>query len=118
WAAVPGYGEFANSNGLTQREIDFLVSWAESFGPRNNGEVYTGVAESPAAPRVVRAHFDPDRWALGAPDVRLALAMNTVAASPGAGRGGPGPDRQTRRTIVDLKLHSDRWLRALEYKPG
>ena len=31
WAAVPGYGDFANDNGLTQREIDFLVSWAESY---------------------------------------------------------------------------------------
>ncbi len=44
WPAVPGYGDFANDNGLTQREIDFLVSWAESYGPRNNGAVYTGVA--------------------------------------------------------------------------
>ena len=26
WAAVAGYGEFANDNSLTQREIDFVVS--------------------------------------------------------------------------------------------
>jgi len=96
WAAVLGYGEFANSNALTQREIDFLVSWAESFGPRNNGEVYTGVADS-ASPKGVRAHFHPDRWVLGNPDLRLALAGAV-------------------RTTVDLKLRSDRWLKALEYK--
>ena len=25
WAAVPGYGEFANANGLTLREMQFVV---------------------------------------------------------------------------------------------
>jgi len=100
WAAVPGYGDFSNSNALTQREIDFLVSWAESFGPRNNGEVYTGVVDSPAALKVVQAHFDPNRWALGQPDARLTVAP------------------ETRRTTIDLKLRSQRWLRALEYQPA
>ena len=122
WAAVPGYGEFANSNGLTQREIDFLVSWAESFGPRNNGEVYTAVADAPAAPKVIQAHFDPDRWALGPPDLRLALAADTVAPRPVVGpplASAPHADAaaETRRATVDLKLRSDRWLKALEYKP-
>ena len=27
WAAVPGYGEFANDNGLTLRETQFVISW-------------------------------------------------------------------------------------------
>ena len=100
WAAVSGYGDFANSNGLTQREIDFLVSWSESFGPRNNGEVYTGIAAATAAPKVIQAHTDLDQWVLGNPDVRLAL-----------------PESNQRITI-DPKLTTDRWLRGLEYKPG
>ena len=109
WAAMPGDGDFANDNGLTQREIDFLVSWAESFGPRNNGEIYTGVAAMPSARKIVRAHIDFDRWALGRPDLRLQLPEN--AANP------RNPD-ETTRTLIDPRLASDRWLRGLEYKPG
>ncbi len=70
WAAVPGYGEFANDNALTQREIDFLVSWAESYGPRNNGEVFRGTTvHAPAKP--VQARTDFEEWELGKPDVLL-----------------------------------------------
>ncbi len=106
WAAVAGYGEFANDNALTQREIDFLSSWAESYGPRNNGQVYTASA---AAPQVVRAHFDFNRWALGAPDVRLPLAANTVP---------PGHTPAIQHATLDPKLTAVRWLKGLEYKPG
>jgi Cu/Ag efflux protein CusF/cytochrome c5 len=109
WAAVSGYGEFANSNALTQREIDFLVSWAESFGPRNNGEVYTGIAAAPAAPKVIQAHFDFARWTLGSPDRQLTLPANTVE---------PLPSEAVRQITLDPGLSSDRWLRGLEYKPG
>jgi Cu/Ag efflux protein CusF len=100
WAAVSGYGDFVNSNGLTQREIDFLASWSESFGPRNNGEVYTGIAAGAASPKVIQAHTDFDRWALGNPDGKFAL-----------------PEAKQHATL-DPKLTTDRWLRGLEYKPG
>lgn len=106
WAAVAGYGEFANDNALTQREIDFLSSWAESYGPRNNGQVYTAAA---AAPQVVQAHFDFARWALGTPDVRLSLAANTVP---------PGHLAVIQHATLDPHLTAARWLRGLEYKPG
>ena len=96
WAAVPGYGEFINDNGLTQREVDFLVSWAESFGPRNNGEVYRGTAaQAPSKP--VQARTDFERWELGKPDALLPIPASRV---------------------VDPKLKSERWLRGLEYKPA
>src|SRR5215469_4022647 len=117
WAAVPGYGEFANDNGLTQREIDFLVSWAESYGPRNNGQVDTGVAAPKPASHVVQAHFDAGRWALGSPDLLLTvLAANTAVPQQ------PAPPQQPREpavmhTTLDLKLTADRWLRGMEYKP-
>jgi Cu/Ag efflux protein CusF len=106
WAAVAGYGDFINGNGLTQREIDFLVSWAESFGPRNNGEVYTGVATG--APRVIQAHSDFGRWELGKPDLLLAVPAHPVKPQQ------PGVIGRT----IDPGLTSTRWLRGLEYKPG
>jgi len=97
WAAVAGYGDFANNNSLTQREIDFLVAWAESYGPRNNGEVYRGIALQAGTAKPVQARTDFDRWELGKPDALLSLPESGVA---------------------DPKLKSDRWLRALEYKPA
>jgi Cu/Ag efflux protein CusF/mono/diheme cytochrome c family protein len=109
WAAVPGYGELANDNGLTQREIDFLSSWAESYGPRNNGQVYTRIALGSAAPPVVQAHFDFSRWVLGTPDLRLPVADRAVVS---------GAATAVQRVSVDPKLSSDRWLRGLEYHPG
>jgi Cu/Ag efflux protein CusF len=109
WAAVPGFGDFANDNGLTQREIDFLASWAESFGPRNNGEVYAAIAAAPSARKAVQAHVDFERWALGKPDLLLALGPNTVR---------PQDVDAIQRVVIDPKLTAQRWLRGLEYKPG
>jgi Cu/Ag efflux protein CusF len=109
WGAVAGFGDFINDNSLTQREIDFLSSWAESFGPRNNGAVSTGVAADLAAPKVVQAHAQVDRWALGKPDLLLSLPATAVA---------PRATDAIQRTTIDLKLKSERWLAALEYKPG
>jgi Cu/Ag efflux protein CusF len=97
WAAVPGYGDFANDNALTQREIDFLVSWAESFGPRNNGQVYQARGVQAASAKPVQARTDFEAWELGKPDQVLPV--------PGGG-------------VVDPKLKSDRWLRGLQYKPA
>lgn len=107
WAAVAGFGVFANDNSLTQREIDFLSSWAESYGPRNNGQVDTGIAVA-AAPQVVQAHFDFSRWALGNPDLQLALPSVTLGARQAA---------TIQHATLDPKLTADRWLRGLEYKP-
>jgi Cu/Ag efflux protein CusF len=109
WGAVAGFGDFINDNSLTQREIDFLSSWAESFGPRNNGAVYTGVAADLAAPRLVQAHAQVDRWALGKPDLLLSLPATSVA---------PRAADIIQRISLDLKLKSERWLAALEYRPG
>jgi Cu/Ag efflux protein CusF len=107
WGAVAGYGVFANDNGLTQREIDFLSSWAESYGPRNNGQVYTGIAA--AAPQVVQANFDFSRWVLGNPDLRLSLPPVTLA---------PRQAAAIQHATLDPRLTADRWLTGLEYKPG
>jgi Cu/Ag efflux protein CusF len=109
WPAVAGFGEFGNDNGLNQREADFLATWAESFGPRNNGEVFRGAADTRSAPAAVQAHIDFDRWALGKPALLLALAVNKV---------NPLQADQIERTTIDTRLSSDRWLRGLEYKPG
>jgi Cu/Ag efflux protein CusF len=111
WAAARGIGDFANDNSLSQPEIDFLASWAESFGPRNNGEVYTQATATvtASAPTLIQAHVDFARWVLGKPDLLLRLAANTVQ---------PRDAPLVGRTLIDPKLTRERWLRGLEYKPG
>src|SRR5258708_4179981 len=70
---------------------------------------WTTFGAAAAAPKVVQAHVDPGRWALGKPDLLVPLAANTVK---------PQEVGAVRRVIVDPKLTSERWLRGLEYKPG
>jgi hypothetical protein len=110
WAAVPGYGQFANDNGLTLREAQFIVSWVEGLGPRNSGTVFTNTAALGAAlPKEVRAHTDFGRWQLGTPQLTRQLAPNTIEPLQG---------NQIKRTAIDLGLTSERRLRGLEYMPG
>ena len=109
WAAVAGYGDFANANDLARSEIDFIASWAEGFGPRNNGAVATGIAIMTAKPKAIQAHFDSSRWKLGTPDLVLPLPENTIERQPAG---------EIKRTVIDPKLASERWVRGLEFQPG
>jgi len=110
WRAVPGYGQFANDNGLTLREFAFIVSWVEGNGPKSAGQtVLLNVADTPKSPGDVAIKPDFERWQLGEPDLQKQLAANAIAA---------GQPDEIRRSVVDLGLASDRWVRALEFKPG
>jgi len=109
WAAVQGYGQFANDNSLTLRETQFIVSWVEGLGPRNAGTVFTNVVSSAARPPAVRAHFDAGVWELGEPDLKRQLSATMIAS---------GQANHIKRIVVDLGLTSERRVRALEYMPG
>jgi hypothetical protein len=110
WSAVPGYGQFANDNGLTLRETQFMVSWVEGLGPRNAGTVFTNTALLGAElPKEVRAHADFAHWQLGQPQLTRQLPPNTIEPSQANG---------IKRSVIDLGLASERRLRALEYMPG
>jgi hypothetical protein len=110
WAAVPGYGQFANDNSLTLRETQFLVSWVEGLGPRNAGTVFTNVVDSAGKPRqAVRAQTHFNHWQLGQPDLIRELSAQTI---------DPAQGQRTARIVIDLGLTSERRIRALEYMPG
>jgi hypothetical protein len=113
WAAVPGYGRFANENVVTLRESQFIVSWMEGLGPRNAGKVFTNTAAQAGGPpaAAVQAHLDVHTWQLGEPDVTRELDAVTVEA----GR----PD-DVVRTVLDLgaAFSEARRVRAVEYMPG
>ena len=110
WAAIAGYGRFANENVVTLRESQFIVSWMEGLGPRNSGKVFTNTSD-PSAPKTVavRARVDFTAWPLGPPD--LTRELDAIVVEPNQ------PD-DVKRTVVDLGLTSERFVRAIEYLPG
>jgi hypothetical protein len=110
WAAVPGYGHFANDNSLTLRETQFVVSWVEGLGPRNAGTVFTNTVDPGARPEDVRArNLHAGHWHLGQPTLVRALPPARIEARQ--------PDH-VRRVVVDLELTSAQRVRAVEYMPG
>jgi hypothetical protein len=109
WAAVPGYGEFANDNGLTPRETQFLVSWVEGLGPRNGGSTFLNVPGGVPAPAPVRASAHVGRWQLGNPDIARTFQNVTVPPSSGP---------VLHRVTIDLALTVLERIGAVEFLPG
>jgi len=109
WAAVPGYGKFANDNSLTLREMQFVVSWVEGLGPRNSGAVFLNVRDAGVVPEVIEAHAEFDQWMLGEPDLVVRLDATVVE---------PGQGERIERSVVDLGFGGERWVRGIEYLPG
>ena len=110
WPAISGYGRFANENVVTLRESQFVVSWMEGLGPRNSGKVFTNTSDSNAPKTVaVRARIDFSAWPLGQPDATRELEPIVVE---------PNQPDDVKRTVIDLGLASERFVRAIEYLPG
>jgi len=110
WAALPGYGQFANDNALTLRESQFVLSWVEGLGPRNAGRVFTNVVNTGGAqPPPVRARARFGERVLGPPPLALSLAPHTI--SPQDGRG-------VARSVIATGLDAERFVTAVEFMPG
>lgn len=97
WHAVRGYGEFRNAPAITQREIDLIVNWVEGGAPKGDD------TDLPAGPL-----FSSD-WSLGAPDLILKPQAEAQVA-------GDADEYRTFSLATDLK--EDRWLTAIDLRPG
>jgi hypothetical protein len=110
WAAFPGYGEFANDNGLTLRESQFIVSWVEGLGPRNAGTVFRNLAAGDTErPKEVRAAAVLPHHHMGEPQLTRTLPAANIE---------PKKANEVRRTVIDLGLAKERWLGGLDFTPG
>jgi hypothetical protein len=96
WNAVKGYGEFSNAPVLTQRDIELIINWVEGGAPPGEDK------ELPEGPL-----YSTD-WPLGAPDLVLSADDTKVAAD----------GDEYRDFVLDTKLKQDRWLSAVDVKPG
>jgi hypothetical protein len=109
WRAVQGYGKFVNENGLTNRELQFLIAWIEGNGPKTKGQaliVNLDQGETAGAD-VLKTDFT--KWQLGKPDLEAQLSGLPIQ---------PGQGNAVRRASIDLKLTSERRVRAIEFKPA
>src|ERR1700677_4811324 len=108
WRAVQGYNQFTNDLGLTNRELQFMVSWAEGNGPKskNQESVLNFDEETPLDQRL---KFDSERWRLGKPDLAKALPGSLIPA---------GSAEEVRRATIDLGLGSEKSGRACEVRRG
>jgi len=98
WFADSAVGHFKNSASLTEREIDLISNWADS-----------GALEGNPADAPVPLQFT-DGWNIGKPDA--IFQMPTPVDVPAKGT----VDYQW--VVVPTNLQEDKWLQAVELRPG
>ena len=98
WHPEAGYGRFRNELRLEEAQIETFRAWVEAGRP-----------EGPAAAMPELPEF-PEGWQLGEPDV----VLKTSAAYP-----VPAGGRDIYRNFaLPLDLPEDKWLTAIEVRPG
>jgi mono/diheme cytochrome c family protein len=98
WHAVHGYGEFADERRLTDEQIATIGEWVRTGMPRGD------LSKMPQLQQFT------DGWQLGKPDLVLEMPVGyEVPAS--------GPDIY-RNFVLPTGLTEDKWVRAVEFRPG
>lgn len=97
WHAVRGYGEFRNAPVITQREIDLIVNWVEGGAPKGDDK------DLPAGPLWL------DDWSLGNPDLILKPQTESQVAADAD---------EYRSFSLPIELKEDRWVTAIDLRPG
>jgi hypothetical protein len=98
WKPEPGYGEFMDNLRLTDQEIQTIAEWAKGGAP-----------EGDAKDQVEAPHFQ-EGWQLGKPD--LIVQMSEAFTIPAEGRD------IYRCFVLPLNLPEDRYVSAVEFRPG
>jgi hypothetical protein len=98
WFADPCCGHFLNDRSLTAAEIETLSKWAESGAPKGD-----------------ETHAPPPRkwtqgWNVGTPDLILGMSQPFPVPAQGA--------VEYQYFTVPTRFTEDRWVQAVELKPG
>jgi hypothetical protein len=94
-----GIREYKDDPSLSDREIDTIVRWVDGGAPMGN------VADMPKMPTFA----SDDAWTIGTPDLIVSAPKYTVKANMADWFGS---------FYVDSGLSEDRWVKAIEVKPG
>jgi hypothetical protein len=97
WFADRSIGSFSNDPSLTQGEIATISAWVDAGAPQGSA------ADLPKPPTFT------DGWQLGEPDYVVELPEVHIPAT--GGDYFPTPN-------LSLDLKEDRWVRAIEIRPG
>jgi hypothetical protein len=96
-----GIQKFKDDPSLSDSEIETIVKWVDDGTPKGNP------ADMPA-PR--QFQDEGDRWHIGQPDLVVTLPVDHVVPPDGADWWG--------YYMADLPLKEDRYIKAIEVKPG
>lgn len=98
WNADPAVGHFKNDPQLTEKEVDTIARWADGGAPKGDDR------DLPSLPRMAEG------WTIGKPDAVFTMAEPFRIPANGA------IDYQYIR--IPVNLPEDRWIQAIEIKPG
>jgi hypothetical protein len=100
WHAThaPGFEEFRDERRLSDSELSTLRAWVDAGMPAGD---LTRAPQPPAFPA---------GWALGQPDIELALPREIDVPAD-------GPDLY-RNLVLPLDLPEDRWIAAVDFEPS
>lgn len=98
WHAEPGFVEYSNERRLTDDQIAMLNAWHQQGAKEGDP------AKTPALPKF------PDGWQLGEPDLVLTLSEPFEVPAEG--------NDIYWNFVLPMNLPADKWVRAVEFRPG
>jgi hypothetical protein len=98
WGADPAHGVFKNDPRLSDKEIETIAAWVDGGAPKGND------TDLPKAPSFV------DGWTIGQPDI--------VFEMPGTFKIPATGTIEYQYLRVPANLAEDKWIQAIEIKPG
>jgi len=98
WHADPRYGKFSNDPRLTDTEIATIVAWVKSGAPKGDPE------QLPPPP------VYGEGWKIGKPDAVFDIGQDFQVQ--------PNSPDEYRYFTISTNFDGDRWLTAVELRPG
>jgi len=98
WGADPAHGVFKNDPRLSDADVETIAKWVDAGAPRGDDK------DLPAVPQFV------DGWTIGKPDAIFAMEEEFTIPATGA--------VEYKYFRVPTGLTEDKWIQAIEIKPG
>jgi hypothetical protein len=99
WKPVPGFGlKFSHDRSLSRSDIETLAAWAAAGAPQGDP------ADAPPPAKFA------DEWALGTPDLVIEPSDDFPIPADG--------DDIYRCFVIPTDLPEDKYIEAIEYRPG
>jgi hypothetical protein len=97
WHADPKHGKFANDRSLSAKDRETLLKWANNGAPEGDRK------DLPAVPKFT------DGWIVGEPDLVVSTPEYKVPADGFV---------EYEYMEIPINITEDKWIRALEVRPG